>query len=137
MELLAHGLRRVLLEDAGLCLDDLGERPERDAVAVRETAALPPGDELRFRVGDLGELVDETALADARNTDERHELRRPLVARAVEGFSEDGELALPPDELRPRIVRDICAEARSGRRSPPTPATGSALPFASTDSASR
>ena len=103
--------RRVLLEDARLRLDDLAERPQRDAVAVGEAAALAPRDELRVGVDDPGELVDEAALADARDADERHELRRALVARALERISEDAELALAADELGARLVRDVDAEA--------------------------
>ena len=38
------------LEDARLRLDDLAERPEGHALAVRETAALPPRDQLRVGV---------------------------------------------------------------------------------------
>ena len=45
-------LGRVLLEDAGLRLDDLAERPQRDPVAVGEAAPLAPGDELGIRVDD-------------------------------------------------------------------------------------
>ena len=45
--------------------------------------------------------------------DERDELRSSLVAGAVEGISQDGELALAADELRPRLVRDVDAEARA------------------------
>ena len=58
------------------------------------------------------ELVDEPALADAGDADEREELRRPLVARALEGVADDAELALAADELRARLVRDVDAEAR-------------------------
>ena len=39
----------VRLVDAGLRLDDLGERPERDAVAVCEAATLAPRRELGHR----------------------------------------------------------------------------------------
>ena len=51
-DLLGDLLRRVLLEDAGLRLDDLAERPQRDAVAVGEAAALAPRDELGVGVDD-------------------------------------------------------------------------------------
>ena len=91
------------------------ERPERDTVAVREAAALTPGDELRVGVGDARQLVDEAALADSRHADEREELRRSLVARALEGIADDAELALASDELRARLVRDVDAEAGVGR----------------------
>ena len=101
-------------QNAGLRLDDLAERPERDPVAVRETASLAPGDELRVGIDDALELVDEAALADSRDADEREELRRALVARALEGVPDDAELALAADELRAGVVCDVDAEARTG-----------------------
>ena len=119
-------VRRVLLEDAGLRLDDLAERPERDPVAVREAASLAPGDELRVGLDDAVELVDEAALADARDADEREELRRALVARPLERVPDDAELALAADELGARLVRDVDAEARACGRAPSRP--GSAPP---------
>ncbi len=128
-------VRRVLLEDAGLRLDDLAERPERDPVAVREAAALAPGDELGVGLDDAVELVDEAALADAGDADEREELRRPLVPRPLEGVPDDAELALASDELGARLVRDVDAEARACGRRPSRRGSGSALPFASTGSA--
>ncbi len=121
-------LRCVLLEDAGLRLDDLAERPQRDSVAVGEAAPLAPGDELGVGVDDALELVDEAALADPRDADEREELRRALVARPLERVPDDAELALAADELRARLVRDVDAEARVRRdgrpdadRAPPCP----------------
>ena len=58
-ELRSDLLRRVLLEDARLRLDDLAERPQRDSVAVGQAAALAPGDELGVGVDEPLELVDE------------------------------------------------------------------------------
>ena len=66
---------RILLVDPSLRLHDLAERPERDSFPVGEAATLPPGNEVGIRVDDLREeLVDEAALADARDADERDEL---------------------------------------------------------------
>ncbi len=103
---------RVLLEHAGLCLHDLPERPQGDAVAVCEAAALAPGDELGIGVDDALELVHEPALADAGDADEREELRRALVTGALERVADDPELALAADELGARLVRHVDAEAR-------------------------
>ena len=66
----------VGLEDAGLRLDHLAERPVADAFAVGQRASLPPGRQLPAALDRLEELVDETALADSRHADERDELRR-------------------------------------------------------------
>ena len=107
-------LRRVLLENARLRLDDLAERPERDPVTVGEAASLAPRDELRVGIDDALELVDEPALADPGDTDQREELRRALVTRAFECVPNDAELALAPDELRAGLVRDVDAESRTG-----------------------
>ena len=112
-------LRRVLLEDAGLRLDDLAERPERDPVAVGEAAALAPGDELGIGLDDALELVDEPALADAGDADQREELRRALVPRPLEGVPDDAELALAADELGARLVSGVDAEAGVSAPSPP------------------
>ena len=107
-------LRRVLLEDARLRLDDLAERPERDPVTVGKAASLAPGDELRVGLDDAMQLVDETALADSGDADEGEELRRALVPRSLERVSDDAELALATDELGARLVRDVDPEARVG-----------------------
>ena len=93
--------------DPGLRLDDLAQRPQRDAVAVGEAATLAPGDEIGVFVDDAAELVDEAALADSGDADERHELRRSRVARAVERVAQDSELVLAADELGARLVRDV------------------------------
>ena len=114
-ELLLDVGRRVLLDDAGLRLDDLRERPERDTVAVREAATLAPRDELRVGIGDARQLVHEAALADARHADEREELRRSLVPCALEGIADDAELALAADQSGACLVCDVDAEARVGR----------------------
>ena len=121
-------LRRVLLENARLRLDDLAERPERDPVTVGEAASLAPGDELRVGIDDALELVDEPALADSGDADQRQKLRRALVTRAFECVPNDAELALAPDELRAGLVRDVDAESRTGggrratpRSAPPCP----------------
>ena len=56
LELLARAGRRVGVEDAGLRLHHLPERPVRDALAVREAATLPPGEQ-------IGIVVDDTRTA--------------------------------------------------------------------------
>ena len=107
-------LRRVLLQNARLRLDDLAERPERDPVTVGKAASLAPGDELRVGLDDAIQLVDKPALADSRDADEREELRRALVPRSLERVPDDAELALATDELGARLVRDVDPEARVG-----------------------
>ena len=110
-QLLLDAVRGVLLDDAGLGLDDLRERPERYAVAIGEAAALAPRDELRVGIGDARQLVHEAALADSGHPDEREQLRRSFVSRALEGIPNDAELALAADQPRARLVGDVHAEA--------------------------
>jgi hypothetical protein len=104
----AHGLLelgrrlalRVGLHDPRLRLHDLGQRPEADALAVGQRAALAPRREVGLRVHALEELVDEPRLADPGHADERHELQLPLRARPLERVAQLVELALPPDQRR-------------------------------------
>ena len=92
------GRVRVRVEDAGLGLDHVGQGRERHTFAVRMRAALAPVDQVRVGVDPCVQLSDEPALADARHADDGHELRRPLLARAVERVEELVELAAPADE---------------------------------------
>ena len=112
-EPVAGSRRIVLLEDPRLRLDDLGQRPERGAVAVRETTALTPADHVRLGIDDPPHLVDQPALADTGHADDGDELRDPLVPRSTERVTQQAELDLATDEPRPGIVRDVEAEARA------------------------
>ena len=49
----------VGLQDPGLGLHDLSQRPEADPVPVGQASALPPGDELRELIDVSGELAHE------------------------------------------------------------------------------
>jgi len=90
--------RRIGLEDARLCLDDLAQCPEGDSVPVRETAALPPGDELGISLDGLEELEDQPRLADSGDADERNQLRQPLLPSTGQRALEQGELVRAADE---------------------------------------
>ena len=83
-----HFRRRLIgaigLEYPGLGFDDLGERPQRDALPVRQATALTPADEVRIGVDVMEELEDEPALADARFADERDELDDAVASRPFE-----------------------------------------------------
>jgi hypothetical protein len=82
-------VRVVGLEDPGLRLDDLGERPEGDTVAVGERAAVPPVDEVRPLLDRPEQLVDHPALADPPHTDERDELRLAFAVGAIEHLAQE------------------------------------------------
>src|SRR5829696_7964115 len=99
-QLVRRDLSPIALEDPGLRLGHLAQRPEGDSLPVWEGTALPPGDEVRFLVDDPRELVDEAGLADTWHADERHELRLALGAGTRERIDEQIELALAADERR-------------------------------------
>ena len=72
------------LEDPGLGLHHLAERPEADAFAVGQRAALAPGDELADRSSSAAQSsTEEPALADPGRADQRDQLRRALALRSA------------------------------------------------------
>ena len=98
-QLLPRGGRAIrVLQNAGLRLDHLAQRPERDTGPVRERPSLPPGDEVGERVDVDAELDDEPRLADPWWPHERHELCRRFRARAGEQVAEQVGLAFTADQ---------------------------------------
>ena len=77
-------------------LDHLGERPVRDALAVRKAAT----DEHRRALDRVEELARETGLADARLAVDREEVRALVAQRAGEGVLEQLQLGVPTDQRR-------------------------------------
>ncbi len=111
-EPLEHGLGRVLLPQAELLAEHVGERAVGDAAAVGEAAAEPkrgPGRQ------PLPELADEARLAHARLTDQSGEPRAPVRLRARDQILEPLELALATHELGCQAV----PAARPPRRGSP------------------
>ena len=111
-ELAVRDLRRVRLEHTCLCLRHLAERPEADALPVRQAAALAPGDQLGQLLDDRQQLRDEPALAHPGNPDERDELRLALPSYPLERAREQHDLVLPADELREWAALDVHADTR-------------------------
>ena len=124
----------VRLEDAGLRLGDLAERPEARRPRRRERAAAPPGHQSRLDVGRGEELRDEAALADPGHADDRDELRPRFARRPLERADEQAELVRAADE---RSRGRVSTVARARTRAPPSTGSGCALPFATTGSAAR
>ena len=110
---------RVRLEDPGVGLDDLAERPEGDAVAVREAAALAPVHELGAVVHPGPELREQARLADARLTGDRDELDLRLADHALEGVLQQAQLAAAADERCRRRRLGVDAEAARRRKRVP------------------
>src|SRR6267378_1530127 len=102
----------VRLEDPGLRLDHLRQRPVADALTVRERPSLPPVRQHAAALDRLEELADQAALADARHANERDQLRRTLLTRASERTDELLQFALAPDERRARFGSEVDAEPR-------------------------
>ena len=90
--------RRVRLEDPRVGLDDLAERPESDAVAVGEAAALPPVHQLGAVVHPGTELREQASLADARLAGDRDELDLRLAEHALERVLQQAQLTVAADE---------------------------------------
>ena len=88
-ELLSGDLRRVALEDAGMRLHDLAERPERDPVPVWKAAPLPPRTSSGAPVDVREELGDLARLADSGLADDGDELHRAVADRTVEEATEE------------------------------------------------
>ena len=76
VELGGGDVGRVGLQDPGVGFDDLTQRPECDAFAIRQTATLPPGHQLRPSVDVVEQLGDDPGLAQPRLPDHGHQLRR-------------------------------------------------------------
>ena len=72
-ELLPGARRLVVLADAGAYPHHLGERPERDAFAVRGATAVMPVEVVDDTVGVLVNLPRQPALADAGDPCHRDE----------------------------------------------------------------
>ncbi len=94
-------------------LRHLAERPEGDAVAVGQTSALTPVDEVGIATDDPEQLPDESRLADSGHTHESHELRRSVRPDAGECTREQVELTLAADQLRAARWSEVDPEAGS------------------------
>ena len=90
----------VRLQDPRFGLDDLSQRPERDALAVGQAAAVTPGDEIGPVVEGGAELGDEAALSDSGLADDGDELHGRLTLGAEERLEQERALVLPADERR-------------------------------------
>ncbi len=117
-QLPAGRLGVVGLQDPGLRLHDLADRPERDALPVGEAPALAPRHELRPVVHPPPELRDEPGLPHAGLAGDGHELERALPERPPVGLLEQRQVVLPADERRPGLLQ-VGPEPAPGAEDPP------------------
>ena len=128
VELRLRRLWRVGLEDPALGLDDLSQRPVRDALAVGEAAALAPHDEVGPGVDVCAQLGAHAALAHAGLADDRHQLAGPLLRAALERADQQRLLELAAHERGRVRARDVGAEpGAGGERAPDRQRLGLAL----------
>ena len=108
-ELAAGRLRGVGLAQVRRVDQRLGERVERDPLAVRQAATAQDR-------RSVTELVDERRheprLADPPDAEHREELARLIRHRAVEHVTQERQLAFPADDRR---VEVSCEPGRTGR----------------------
>ena len=102
----------VALDHAELLLDDLAQRPERQAVAVGRAAALAPAHDGRTAVDVAQELEHESRLAYAGLADDHRELRLRRGSHLLQQPSQDAELDLAVDERRRELLARVDAHAR-------------------------
>ena len=96
-------VERVLVVDARRAADDLGDRPERDAVAVRQAATAEDLAALPGRGPDR-ELADQPGLADAGVADDRR------------GARTSGWRRLPASVISSRSISAFAADERGRDR---------------------
>ena len=119
VELGLHDLASVALQDAGVGLDDLAERPKGDVLAVGQAVALPPRDHLWQGVHAGKELLHQTTLADARFAEKHGELGSPRGCGLLEQGPQEGELDLTADERRELGSFDVDPAAHDRRLGQP------------------
>ena len=114
----------VGLQDPGVGLQDLPQRPERDALPVGQAPSLTPGDEVGFGVDVAEELGDDPALAEPRLAHDRDELDRGRRHGLVEDALQQRQVDLAADERGVVGPGEVGAEARPGvpSRGRPAPA---------------
>jgi len=93
-----RGCNWIALEDAGLQLDHLGQRPKGDTFAVRERPAVAPVDKLAAALDGFEQLVHEPALPDSGNSDQSHQLRFSRGLDPLERAVDEREFFVPSDQ---------------------------------------
>ena len=113
LELATGRCGAVGLQDPGVRLQDLPERPERDPFPVRQAPALAPGDQVRELADGGAQLRHDARLADPRLAHHEDELRRVRGPGLVEHALQDREVDLAPDERRVVRPGEVGADPRA------------------------
>ena len=111
-ELLLGDRGGIAVEDLDLRLDDLGERPERDRLAVGKSAAAAPRDKVTVRLDRAAKLVDEPTFPDPWHPDDGDELGGALALDARKRVREHVELLRASNELSSMAALDANTRAR-------------------------
>jgi len=100
MQLRASGHRFLVLDDSGAHAHHLGERPERDAISVREAASAVPPDAVDQPVDVFLEFPRDAALADPTDADHRDQMRAALLSRSVKQLLDEVQLPIAAGKCR-------------------------------------
>ncbi len=103
----------------------LGDRPERDALAVGET---PAGEQRRPSIDQRSELAGQSGLPDTRRAEDREEVARAIGNHALEGVEESRATARSRPIIGASSLRSCPATPFRTETSRYAP-TASALPF--------
>ena len=111
-DLLDGELRWIRVEDPRVTLQDLGERPVRDAVAIGQAPATQDERGRLPRLGPREELAGEPRLPDARVTVERYEMRPTFSDHPLVHAPQHLELGVAPHHGRGETGDPPRSEAR-------------------------
>ena len=128
---------RLVLEDARLRLDDLAERPERHALAVRKATVPTARDELRSSSATARTSSSTSRLLPIPGTPTSVTSCGSLSTRArANAPTSERELVLAADERRASRLDRRPRRSASAARPPPRPRPAPPFPWPSTGSAS-
>ena len=99
-QLLAGARRLFVLDDPGAPANHVGQRPERNAVAVREAASGVPPDVAGQPVDVFLELPGEARLSDTADPDDGDEMRPAVFRGGVVELLDEPQFAIASHERR-------------------------------------
>ena len=97
----------VFLGDAEALADDLGQRPERDTLAVGQAAATVPPHFCGHAVNVLLELPAHPGLAHPGRSRDQHHARYLPLSHNMEQVPDRAQLGVPPGQCRLQAVNPL------------------------------